>query len=205
MDHYLTRKKTSQGGFTIIELLVVIAIIAVLSGIFFGVAGGVRERSRISRAQSDLGLLAQHLEAYKAHYGDYPHVSLADSNSSGGSQVDGEQGIVALYNALNGMRAIDGDKLDPRQRAFIDRAKFKHAFSPSQTPPNPSNPEEADVALFDPWGRAYRYYYDKSTAGWENPSYVLYSVGESGAHKAPSTKGFSDRTDPANLDNIHTN
>lgn len=206
MDHQLNRKRTSRRAFTIIELLVVMAIIAILSGIFFGVASGVRERSRISRAQSDLVLLAQYLEQYKAHYGDYPHVTLLESTSAGGGEkVEGEEGIVALYDALNGLRAVDGKPLTSRERAFIDRSKFNHEYSPSQGSPPITDPEKDSVALLDPWGNAYRYFY-KSTSTWEDgASYVLYSVGPSGEHEQPNADGYADKSDFKNLDNIYAN
>lgn len=205
MDHHLKSKSSRRRAFTIIELLVVIGIIAVLAGIFFGVAGGVRERSKISRAETELSLLAQYLAQYKAHYGDFPHVDLAESNSAdSASKREGEDGIVALYDALNGLRAVDGTALDPRQRAFIDRSKFDHQFAPSKNPPTPANPDKAPVALIDPWGNAYRYYYKSSTT-WENPTYLLYSTGGSGSHEKPDAKGYSDKSDPSNVDNVYSN
>lgn len=206
MDQYLIRKNTGRGGFTIIELLVVIAIIAILSGIFFGVADGVRDRSRISRAETELSLLAQYLEQYKAHYGDYPHVTFADSDSAdSATKREGEDGIAALYDALNGFRTVDGTQLTARERAFIDRSKLDSLFLPSKDPVTPADPEVASAALIDPWGRAYRYYYDKGSAGWENNRFVLYSVGESGVHVEPNAKGYPEKTDPDNLDNIYAN
>lgn len=205
MDHQTIRMQRKRGAFTIIELLVVIGIIAVLAGIFFGVADGVRERGRISRAETELGLIAQYLEQYKAHYGDYPYVAVADSKSaSSTTQREGEDGNVALYDALNGWRAVDGTDLRPdRQRAVIDRSKFEHAFTPSLDPPTPTDPEEDPVALIDPWGQAYRYFYDKTSGTWENPSYVVYSVGPDGVHEEPDTKGYADKTEETNLDNIY--
>lgn len=209
MDQHLARKKHRGAAFTIVELLVVIAIITVLAGIFFGVTRGVNERSRISRAETQLSLLAQYLDSYKAQYGDYPRVEMADSNSAdSGTEREGELGIVELYNALNGMRGVDPDTdLNPRQRAYIDRSKFSHEFTPSKGPPTPTDPETAPVALIDPWGNAYRYYYAPPpvTTAWENPRYVLYAVGESGAHEPPGADGYPDKKDPKNVDNVYAN
>lgn len=206
MDQRRTRAESDKWGFTIIELLVVIAIIAVLAGIFFGVADNVRTKARISRAESDLALLAQYLEQYKAQYGEFPFVQPTESDSPATtSKREGEDGTVALYNALNGLRSIDGKDLDPRQRALIDRGKFQHEFSPSLDPPTPADPEVAPVALLDPWGQAYRYYY-KNPANpntWENPSYVLYSVGPDGAHSAPNVNGYPDPAHQDNIDNLY--
>lgn len=212
MDHHVTKNMPSRSAFTIIELLVVIAIIAVLVGIFFGLSGGVNERSRISRAQTEVALIAQYLEQYKGHFGDYPRVTFARANSSAtASKLEGEDGIVDLYNALNGMRGVASDSTllaaTARQRAFIDRSKLRHEFAPSLNPPaNPANPETDAVVLVDPWGNAYRYYYLRhESAIWENSSYVLYSMGGSGEHQQPNLRGFSDKNDADNLDNIYAN
>lgn len=212
MQPILQINRVGRRGFTIVELLVVIAIIAILSAVFFGVAGSVRERSRIARAETELSMLAQYLEQYKAHYGDYPRVAFADANSpSSVSKLEGEDGNVALYNALNGMRGVASNSAvhlpEDRQRPFIDRSKFRYAFAPSQDPPaNPADPETAPAVLLDPWGNAYRYYYMNHELGsWENNSYVLYSVGESGEHQEPALTGYPDRSHPRNLDNIYAN
>jgi prepilin-type N-terminal cleavage/methylation domain-containing protein len=198
-------------AFTIIELLVVIAAIAILSGIFFGVARGVNERSRISRAQSELALLAQYLEQYRAHYGDYPRVDFPAANSAAtGTKREGEDGMVQLYHALNGRREIrhNATPFAPgdRQRAFIDRTKFDYVFAPSLNPPNPNLPETDPVVLVDPWGNLYRYYYMlNGNATWRNPTYVLYSMGPSGEHEPPGPDGYSDRDHAKNTDNFYAN
>jgi prepilin-type N-terminal cleavage/methylation domain-containing protein len=72
-----TGRGVCDGGFTLIELLTVMSIIVILAG--FGVAGiiGAKQRAAIARAKSELALLAQALEDFKRHYGDYPQTGAA--------------------------------------------------------------------------------------------------------------------------------
>lgn len=64
-------------AFTLIELLIVIAIIAILASLVLAAAGGVQNKGKRSRAESEIAAVAAALESYKADNGDYP------SNSSG--------------------------------------------------------------------------------------------------------------------------
>jgi prepilin-type N-terminal cleavage/methylation domain-containing protein len=202
MKYCALTSQRSRKAFTLIELLAALAIIGILAAIAFGLTRGANERSRQARAESELALLSQYLEQYRAYYGDYPRVTRVASNNTDGS------GTIALYNALNGMRPVDknagkfsGSGNEPRQRAFIDRSKFRHEF----VPPNPSNPETADALLLDPWGSFYRYYYEPDHAQWENPGYVLYSVGPGMTHQQPDNKGFPDYEHADNVDNLYAN
>lgn len=221
MNYCVTTSPRSRKAFTIIELLAAIAIIGILAAIAFGVSQGVNERSRKSRVQSDLMLLTQHLEQYKTEYGDFPRVEFSDSDSpAAGNKVEGEQGNYRLYHALNGMRPVRGETLtgigfdatggysdpDDRQKSFIDRSKFTFEFSPSLSPPTSVlDPEVAAVTILDPWGNAYRYFYDPELSTWKNKTYVLYSVGPDGLHDEPDKDGYPDFDHDDNLDNIYAN
>jgi len=190
----------NRNAFTIIELLTAIAIIGILAAIAFGLTRGASERGNQARAEGELNLLSQYLEQYRSYYGDYPRVRRAVSNQNDGAA------IIEVYNALNGMRGIPENSTlfttANRQRAFIDRSKFAGAEFVNA---NPADPEVAEVRLLDPWGNPYRYYYDPAAASWENRSYVLYSMGPSGSHDAPSPEGFSDLNHVDNVDNRFAN
>lgn len=209
---------SSRTGFTIIEILAVIAIIALLSAIVFGLARGATERAKISQARAELALLAQHLEEFRSHYGDYPRIETSESNSPNentATQRAGEQGAIRFLDALNGMRPVRARDArfssENRQRSFIDRDRFWFEFSPTLQPPAAgSDSETAEGALIDPWGNLYRYFYEPDdpppAAGnrptWRNPRFVIYSKGPDGEHEPPGQDGFLDRNHPTNIDNV---
>ncbi len=166
-------------AFTLIELLTVIAIIGVLTAITFGVVKGVKQRSYISQARTELATLAQALEAYKKQYGDYPQTGQSSTNPNGAADKDDPEG--QLFNALAG-------KLGPRLtalqgRQFVELAKFRLQSADPADLPTPGNDDAVDNALMDPWGRLYLYHYRTTAAGgggWNRSSYILYSVGPDG-------------------------
>lgn len=55
-------------GFTLVELLIVIAILAVLSGIGYSAAGGVRERARQTVCVSNLRQIGMAIQMYRQDY-----------------------------------------------------------------------------------------------------------------------------------------
>jgi type II secretion system protein G len=59
-------------GFTIIELIVVIAIIAVLAGIVLTNVSQYIEKSKVTRANTDVADIEKALELFYVQYGDYP-------------------------------------------------------------------------------------------------------------------------------------
>jgi general secretion pathway protein G len=158
-------------GFTLLELLTVLAIIGVLAGIVLGVGRLAGERGRISRAKAELASLSAALEDYKRINGDYPQV--APDNSA-----EGETAGRALYAALNGQRgpAIAAAPFAQRRKPLIEHTRFQLAA--------PTAPETDPNHLLDPWGRAYRYFYDPG-GSWRAVGFVLFSVGPDGEAALP--------------------
>jgi prepilin-type N-terminal cleavage/methylation domain-containing protein len=199
--------RTGHKAFTLIELLVVIAILGILAAIAFGLTHGVNERARVSRAQTELTIIAQYLEQFRSHYGDYPRVLHTDAMSADtGDRREGEMAAVKLFDALNGMRPIVANQARfadaDRQRPFIERERFRAELSPSRNPPTVTDPELEPHVLIDPWDNLYFYYYDPDNTNWRGTRYVLYSRGPSGEHRPPAADGVLDRGHPDNADNV---
>lgn len=195
MHFHLQNTRTRQGGFTLIELLMVLAVIGILIGITLGVARSVEEGRNTAAANTQLVALAQALEDYKSHYGDYPWVE----NSSSITRRE------TLFKALIGLQGPKGHTLAPQERFFIEPDRFRLR--------NPNAETDAAGAagnyLLDPWGNAYEYHYkiNGNEAAWENPSYVLFSRGSNGEAKAndPGPDGRPDYDNNDNRDNIYAN
>ncbi len=175
-------------AFTLIELLTVIAIIGILAAITFGVMKGVQERAAVSQARVELAALAQVLESYKKHYGDYPRVTTTTAND----------GALQLYQALNGQRGPTGTVLNPRQKAFLEADRF--------TLEDPSAAITADNRILDPWGRPYRYLYNPASASWDKRPFLLFSLGPTtGSDDVGTMTNGAPITTGNHADNIYAN
>lgn len=207
----IPRGRGAYQAFTLIELLAVIAIIGVLAGITFGVVDGVRKRAAISRAKSELAILAQALEGYKRQYGDYPMVQASVESNEDATVIPASPLVTDrayfLYQALAGYMgptriplqrevSMGGAMRNKYGKSFIDSSKFTLERRANTDAPAGERyrPEPAAIgtndprfinALLDPWGNRYLYYYkDRSSpASWKNPSYVLLSAGPDGVVK----------------------
>ena len=168
------RRRHARGGFSFLEVLVVIAIIMTLAAIALGIAQGVRQYAAVARARADLSVLAQTLEQYRGHYGDYPQT--ADSPEK-------------FCRALAGRLGPTGAAI--RGRNFL-----------SALPVSLRDPEHAEAAantIVDPWGHAYQYVFFTRKVGTApvQRGYVLFSYGPrsstetlpSRAEVVPSTSG----------------
>lgn len=67
-----TRPTPRRRGFTLIEILVVIIIVAILVGLLLPVIAGAIRTAKNAAVSSEINLLAQALESFKAKYGQYP-------------------------------------------------------------------------------------------------------------------------------------
>ena len=216
------RRAVSPRGFTLIELLFVMSIIAVLVG--FTVVGiiGAQQRAAIARAKSELALLAQALEAYRRHFGDYPQTgAAAQANSTVTATIGATQAQALLFNALTGVYAPTNFALRVNGPIFVDVSKFAlevalntSTFGIAVGAPPAKQP--IPNAFLDSWGHRYLYYYKRATpppanglpvaSTWLAPAYVLYSAGPDGAQTPPNiTTGLytgTTQTSGTNADNL---
>lgn len=72
-------------------------------------------------------------------------------------------------------------------RSFLDRDRFAR--------------DGPEGILLDPWGRSYTYRYSPEEGG--RFGFLLYSRGPDGEHAPPSAGEKSDRSAPANRDNLY--
>src|SRR5471032_2949328 len=99
-DSGLVRRRFDGGAFTLLELLTVMAIIVLLIGFSVAAIQGTKQRAAIARSKSELALLAQALEDYKRHYGDYPQTGAAgQANAAVTAAVGSAQAQALLFNA----------------------------------------------------------------------------------------------------------
>ena len=189
-----------QRAYTLMEVLVVIGLLFVLSAIVAGVKLGLDSRIALSRARAEMAVLAQSLQEYKLHYGDYPWI---DSGSDGSNE---------LYRALIGNRRptagflldsvsselrVDssGDLLaGEKGRNFIEIKALSVGerlgddytlVSPVPELPLSLDGQFAQHVFLDPWGLPYTYGYKTATAGgdgrdWRRAGYLLMSSGPDG-------------------------
>jgi prepilin-type N-terminal cleavage/methylation domain-containing protein len=206
-------------AFTLLELLVVIAIVAILAAFTLGLVQGSKQRANRARAKAELTHLAQALEDYKRHYGDYPQTGPSAANAqrvtvvaNGVSAGPGLNTTPALlFNALIG---VYGPVLNPTQgpRAPVNGPTFADVslltleipFSSGTLTTNnlrttfavPTGSPPVKTALnnsfVDPWGNRYLYFYKRTpTAAWTPPAYILFSTGPDGASTVlPAANGL---------------
>jgi prepilin-type N-terminal cleavage/methylation domain-containing protein len=196
------RPDLGEGGFTLIELLVVTAIIVSLAAFAVGGIIGAKQRAAVARTKAELALLAQALEDYKRHYGDYPETgAAAQATPVFTTAIGSTQAQALLFNALTGVYGPADFRTRLNGPTLIDVSKFALELPLTATTfavPTGSPPAKPLVAnsFLDPWGRRYLYYYKRPLppviAGvavpniWQAPGYVLYSAGPDGTQTPPN-------------------
>lgn len=199
------RRTHSTRGFSLVELLAVLALIVILVGFTLGLTTGVFTRNAETRAQSDLILISQALESYRAQAGDYPWV--------GDPPVQGNQpnaeGTQALIRALLGFRSVDPARPQLRvQGNFLAVENLDFGDQPLAPGEDPGS-----AYPLDPWGNPYVYLYNpsypKADSRWRYPGFLLYSAGPDGQIDLPGDveqTGIVDfsayESNPVNLDNL---
>ncbi len=187
-------------AYTLMEVLVVIGLLVVLSAIVAGVKLGLDSRVALSRARGEMAVLAQSLQQYKLHYGDYPWI---DPGSDGGQELYraliGNRRPTAefLLDSASGELRLDssGDLLvDEKGRHFIETAALSVGerqvdgytlVSPVPDLPMSLDGQFAEHFFLDPWRRPYLYGYKAAKAGgdgreWRRAGYLLMSSGPDG-------------------------
>lgn len=198
-------------------------VIAVLIALSLGMVRAAKQRTAIARAKAELAAIAQILERYKSHYGDYPQTGGAgQATPAVASTISMTQAQALLLNALLGVYGPTNFVTRLNGPNLIEVSKFKlevdlttatsTTFAVAQgTPPVK---QAVQNSLVDPWNYRYQYFYKAApvpgrpqTNQWRAPGYVLYSVGPDGAHTAPNiTTGLftgTTQTTGTNADNIY--
>ncbi len=209
-------------GVTLIELLTVMTVIGVLLALSLGMIRAAKQRSSIAKARTELAVLTQALERYKAHYGDYPQTGgTGQATPAVAARVGLAQAQAIFLNALIGVYGPTNFAARSNGPTFIEISKFTlevplttaevATFGVAQG--SPPTKQAQPNSLLDPWNNRYMYYYkaaapagQQATNQWRLPSYVLYSVGPDGQHTAPNiTSGLftgTTQTTGTNADNI---
>ncbi|MEO7600040.1 MAG: hypothetical protein ABIV50_13975 [Opitutus sp.] len=179
MGNRLNPSTASSTGFTFVELIISLTIATALSAMILSAATRSTQRSRILRAQAELGAIAGALESYRRTFGDYPQTARGD----------------VLVQSLIGRLGPLGAAVEAR--SFLDVGAL--AMMGDRDPEVDSTAE-----CRDPWDRAYIYAY-KSETPWTQAAFVLYSKGPDGTHVALLTGGRVDEVSAENLDNVYLN
>ncbi|MBD5779710.1 type II secretion system protein GspG [Pelagicoccus sp. NFK12] len=135
-----------QQGFTLLELLVVTAIVAILVSIGGTVFFSQRNTAKFDRAEADLQVIQQGLEAYKARFGRYPEMPETFSNATISTEEE------YLLNALCGQIGPSGDIISGSgipvmlNTSLLSYGKAGLPLSGVQK-----------NSIIDPWGKAYQY------------------------------------------------
>jgi len=177
---FSVRRFGVTAAFTLLEVLVTVTIVIALCGIALRGTHRAGQVSRATRARAELAVLAVALEEYRRVCGDYPRTN----------------DLARFLQSLIGHRGPRDEVTGLRSFIEVSRFTFDRPVDPFS---------DATVAVVDPWGQPYRYIY-KTQTPWDNPSYLLFSVGSDGRDSATLlTGGFADSAPAENADNLYAN
>lgn len=177
---FSARRHGVIAAFTLLEVLVTMTIVIALCAISLRATHRASQASRVARARSELAAFSVALEEYRRLCGDYPR-----TNDS-----------ARLLQSLIGRRGPRDETI--ALRSFVELTRFTIGGSLDPF-------SDSMAVVVDPWGQPYRYAY-KTQSPWDNPNYVLYSVGSDGADSAPILPGGYVNSAPVeNADNLYAN
>jgi prepilin-type N-terminal cleavage/methylation domain-containing protein len=150
---HLCEKKKHPNSFTLVELLAVITIIGILAGLTLGAAGAVRRHSSASQAKAEISALQAACERYFAEQNAYPANTATDPNTAFDPKAyepkSSQPNVAVLFVNLFGASNL------------ASAPSSKRYFEPK---PNMVSSNSGGTFFMDPWGRAYGYYSDGTSA-----------------------------------------
>jgi prepilin-type N-terminal cleavage/methylation domain-containing protein len=201
-----------HAGFTLVELLTVIVIISILAAITMGLSKVITTRQNITKAVSEMDMIATALDEFKRDYGDYPPMD----NPSGAGSPYAEQNllqaltgharwtvdpfgnpsweVVPMSKKFHDHSALPSGELYTWGTQYIELSKLTVDLDSSTD----SGIKDGAV-IHDPWweadpteDHAYLYRYKKttekitpSTATWQATTFLLVSRGPDGLPTDP--------------------
>lgn len=196
-------------AFTLIEVLLALSIVFVAVGFTLKIHLILEEKGRRSRAKTELSILAQALETYKEHYGDYPWTESSDGANELYQSLIGSRSPLGQYQHFYGSLKSITDPLSKKHSiVFVVLSHFSLKQEPVPDTPRTidANPENAFI---DPWGLPYVYQYKKinqnKVKAWRRFGYLLMSHGpdRETSLKIPLTGLLEDFfSDPRSADNF---
>jgi prepilin-type N-terminal cleavage/methylation domain-containing protein len=146
------RPLREQSAFTLIELLAVITIIGILAGLTLGAAGAVRRHGATSTAKAEVAALQAACDRYYADNNSYPTTtnSMPDPSSgySPSASTYTNAGQVLFFNLVGSAKL----SVAPTSKRYFEPKPAMVNTTPSTN------------ILIDPWGYAYGYNSDGTSA-----------------------------------------
>lgn len=173
MNHSAPSNRSPFRGFTLVEVLVTLSVIVILVSIFFGIQRGVYSAQSQAKARAEMAVIASALEAFKSRYGDYPWTD--DDGSDINTSTKNALWQAFLFEVLTGELYLGRNSDNEPEMIRGDRRPLTDVGALTVQPPNSTT-----GTIVDPWGNRYMYYYrtDIDDNSWQNPGFILLSVGE---------------------------
>jgi prepilin-type N-terminal cleavage/methylation domain-containing protein len=152
-------------GFTLIEMLVVIAIIAILAGLLIPAVITAKNKSKITKAKTEMEGLVTAIKAYESEYNRMPADKIAEqmsvANPTNPDLTYGLPLVSGAYGTNNLIMAIIMDLVTYRNNEDTVnkdhlRNTRKHPFYTAKDAANDkASGLGSDGVLRDPWGNPY--------------------------------------------------